>query len=267
MSQLDQKHLKSLKSSPPSGGYKALISDIDGTLLSKTIGRVPSEKVTLAIQKAQSTIHVGLATARPLFMIENIINHIKLQGPSIINGGAQVIDVRTKKTIWEQIIDSTDLKKIFTILKNQNVSFFINDDGKDIEPSKNYAPYKPYSVTIRGSKALVDLVLEKLSIIPTISTHKFVWQGENDLGISINHINATKQHAVLEVARTLNIDTHEIIGVGDSYNDFPLLMACGLKVAMGNANDELKAIADYIAPSVDEDGVADVIEKFILNDH
>ena len=41
-------------------------------------------------------------------------------------------------------------------------------------------------------------------------------------------------------------------------------MACGLKVAMGNAVDDLKAIADYIAPTVDEDGVADVINKFIL---
>ncbi|HXS15232.1 MAG TPA: HAD hydrolase family protein, partial [Candidatus Saccharimonadales bacterium] len=62
-----------------------------------------------------------------------------------------------------------------------------------------------------------------------------------------------------------DISTEEIIGIGDGHNDFPLLMACGLKVAMGNAVDDLKAIADYIAPSVDEDGVADVIEKFILN--
>jgi len=41
-------------------------------------------------------------------------------------------------------------------------------------------------------------------------------------------------------------------------------MACGLKVAMGNATEDLKEIADYIAPTVDEDGVADVIEKFVL---
>ncbi len=57
---------------------------------------------------------------------------------------------------------------------------------------------------------------------------------------------------------------NEIIGVGDSYNDFPLLMACGLKVAMGNAAPELKEIADYIAPTVEEDGVVDVIKRFVL---
>jgi len=66
------------------------------------------------------------------------------------------------------------------------------------------------------------------------------------------------------VAEILGIKTDEIIAVGDGYNDFPFLMACGLKVAMGNAVPELKAIADYIAPSVDEDGIVDVIERFIL---
>ena len=82
--------------------------------------------------------------------------------------------------------------------------------------------------------------------------------------MSIQHVEATKQHAIFEVAKLLHIDTHEIIGVGDGYNDFPLLMACGLKVAMGNAVPELKAIADYIAPTIDEDGVSDIIEKFVL---
>ena len=55
-----------------------------------------------------------------------------------------------------------------------------------------------------------------------------------------------------------------MIGVGDGYNDFPLLMACGLKVAMGNAVPELKAIADYIAPTVADDGIVDVIKTFVL---
>ena len=56
-----------------------------------------------------------------------------------------------------------------------------------------------------------------------------------------------------------------MIGVGDARNDAPLLNVCGLKVAMGNADDKLKKIAHYIAPSVDEDGVAHVVERFILS--
>ena len=55
-----------------------------------------------------------------------------------------------------------------------------------------------------------------------------------------------------------------MIGIGDGYNDFPLLMACGLKIAMGNAVEDLKAIADFIVPSVEQDGVAHAINRFIL---
>ena len=64
----------------------------------------------------------------------------------------------------------------------------------------------------------------------------------------------------------MGIETHEIISIGDSYNDFPLLMASGLRVAMGNAFSDLKEIAHYIAPSVQQDGVADVIQKFVCEE-
>ena len=60
------------------------------------------------------------------------------------------------------------------------------------------------------------------------------------------------------------IETSQIIAAGDSYNDIPLLEACGLRIAMGNAVPELKALADYVAPSVDQDGLATAIDEFVL---
>jgi len=86
----------------------------------------------------------------------------------------------------------------------------------------------------------------------------------NKYSFNITHIQATKLHGIEVIQKFMDLKRDEIIGCGDGYNDFPLLMASGLKVAMGNAIDELKEIADYVAPSVEEDGVADVIEKFIL---
>ena len=109
--------------------------------------------------------------------------------------------------------------------------------------------------------------MQDLAQISTIALHKVPSWTPTKWGINITNSEVSKQHAIIEVAKILGIETHEIIGIGDGYNDFPLLMACGLKVAMGNAVPELKAIADYIAPSVEDDGVADVIEKFILHQH
>jgi hydroxymethylpyrimidine pyrophosphatase-like HAD family hydrolase len=56
-----------------------------------------------------------------------------------------------------------------------------------------------------------------------------------------------------------------VIAIGDGHNDMPLLEAAGLKVAMGNAPDEVKQLADYVAPSLADDGVAAAIDKFVLS--
>ena len=62
----------------------------------------------------------------------------------------------------------------------------------------------------------------------------------------------------------IGVDAGSMVAAGDSYNDMPLLQVCGLGIAMGNAPDELKAIADYVAPPVEEDGLAVAIEQFIM---
>lgn len=101
--------------------------------------------------------------------------------------------------------------------------------------------------------------------IPNFTIHTPPSWKEGKIDFVANHPLATKQYAVLEVARLLGITPGEIIGVGDGENDVRLLMACGLKVAVGNADEDVKAIADYIAPSVENDAIADIIEKFVIS--
>lgn len=249
--------------------FKALIVDCDGTLVESQREALPSSIVTDAILKASGLIHIGIATQRSLFSARPILEHLKLTGPSIITGGAQVIDSQTFKILREELIEIDDLQKAVKIIKEfkkkYNISFFIQDgDGKDKDWSAGYIPKEPMLVFIPDLKAeTADELKKELSVISSLSVQKvFTWEGQ--FGVVIAAAQATKQHGIFEVAKILGIETHEIIAVGDSYNDFPLLMACGYKVAMGNAVPDLKAIADYIAPTVEEDGVADVINKFIL---
>lgn len=249
--------------------FKALIVDCDGTLIASKRDALPSSIVTNAISKASGLIHVGIATQRSLFSARPILEHLKLTGPSIITGGAQVIDSQTFKILREELIEIDDLYKAIKIIKEfekkYNVSFFIQDgDGKDRDWTAEYVPREPIVVFIPDLKEEVaDELKKELSVIPSLSVNKVTtWEGQ--FGVVIAAAQATKQHGIFKVAGILGIETHEIIAVGDNYNDFPLLMACGLKVAMGNAVDDLKAIADYIAPTVEEDGVADVINKFVL---
>jgi len=258
-----------MTSSKHNGKYKALILDVDGTLLTGHDG-IPSKKIIEAIKKARNKVHIGLATSRPIFYLSNVLKNLELSGPSIISGGCQIVDFPSQKVVWEKPISFTDMNKVYNLVKRLGVKLLVLDADKDVGDkdipfSESSPPKKPLHLWIHEiNSSLTDKIITKISHIPTIATYRIpAWDKINE-DIIITHAEATKQHGILEVAKILNISTHEIIGVGDGYNDFPLLMACGLKVAMGNAVDDLKAIADYIAPTVDEDGVADVINRFVL---
>ena len=79
----------------------------------------------------------------------------------------------------------------------------------------------------------------------------------------INDKHANKGEALLSLAAKLGIRREEIMAFGDGGNDFDMIRAAGTGVVMGNGRDDLKAIADIIAPPCDEDGVAQVVEKVL----
>jgi len=245
--------------------YKALMLDLDGTTIPNRQDGLPSQKVIEAVKKAQKIISVCVATGRPMDQAKQILEVLQIDKPVILLGGSQIIDGKSKEFIYERPLETDDVKTVLTALKPFNVKIVMDEKISKVDFTDSYQPKEVFNVFIKPLSAnKADEIANKISYINTIAVHKIISWEPGKISINISHSIATKQHAIYEVAKILRIETSEIIGIGDGYNDFPLLMACGLKVAMGNAVKEIKAIADYIAPSVNEDGVAEVIEKFIL---
>lgn len=249
--------------------YKAIISDVDGTLIQQgsifNKKGLPTPRVTKAIAKIQNKIHFGIATSRPLIGVSHIFDHLALSGPSILFGGSVIVDGKSKEVLWEKDLSSESVKAVLAIIAKHKIDFTVNEgNGEVIHNKKDYIPQNPRNIFLAElTEHKLEEIHDALKKIPDIAIHRTPSWNSKLWAFDVTHIEATKQHGILQVAEILTIHPSEIIGIGDGYNDFPLLMACGLKVAMGNAVEDLKAIADYIAPSVNEDGVADVIEKFI----
>ena len=72
-----------------------------------------------------------------------------------------------------------------------------------------------------------------------------------------------KSQSIDKLIKTIGIKQEEVIAVGDGYNDMGMIQYAGLGVAMANAEEEVKAAANYVTLSNEEDGVAVVVEKFI----
>lgn len=246
--------------------YKALMLDLDGTTVPNSPTGMPSKKVLDAINKAKKKLKVCIVTGRFLYEAEPVLNALRVDTPAILLGGCQIVDAKTRKFIYAKYFEKGDVEAILEVLSLYNIPIRINEPNKSIVYNGNNNFTNLVNIFIpQLTEKSADEIADKLSHIPTISAHKVLSWNPGEICLSISHVYATKQHAIFEVARMLGIETHEMIGVGEGPNDFPLLMACGLKVAMGNAVEDLKAIADYVAPTVEEDGVADVIEKFVLN--
>lgn len=245
--------------------YKALMLDLDGTTIPNHQEGLPSQKVLDAIAKASKVIHVGVATSRPLAYAEHIITHLNLSSPCVLDGGAQIYNPVAKKVVAEQEIETKDIQFVWEFLKANNHIFKYSDGSSKKQTVQTTIPPKVLDFIVLGfTNKEADNFIQNFSHLPTLALHKVTSWVKGEVGVKISHATATKLHGVVTVAEMLGLKREEIIGVGDSYNDFPLLMASGLKIAMGNAIPDLKAISDYIAPTVEEDGVVDVIEKFVL---
>lgn len=238
--------------------------DLDDTTVVHGRENFPTQRVSDAIARAKKLIHVCIATARPLIDTLPIMKHLELSGPCIVSNGTQIYDPVTKKIVQEVPMERDVISKIYSICKKNALVGYYYDGMNDVEYTGGIVPGKVLSVYIPGIEpSRLESLVSEFQPLQGTMVHKLTGWDKRYMSINITDALASKLHGVVEVARILDIKTEDIIGVGDGYVDFPLLMACGLKIAMGNSVPELKAIADFIAPSVDEDGVAVVIDKFI----
>lgn len=246
--------------------YKALVVDFDRTLIISK-DAFPSQKVKEAILKARKEkgIHVSIATARPFNKIERICKELGLTGYCIVSGGAQLVDVKTGENYYEYVLDHEKTLSICREIQriDPSVILWVQDDGQDQMFTADYKPHKPFTIVANALPSSLAIKIRKqLSEHPDVFCTRVPSFAPKLVDVNISHKNATKQHGIETLAKLYGISKKEIVGVGDGYNDYPLLRASGVKVAMGNAVEQIKEIADYVAPSVDDDGLVAVINKY-----
>ncbi len=246
--------------------YKALFLDVDGTTVVHGLHALPTSRVTNAIRQCKKLgVSVCLATSRPLYAVRAIIEHLDLYGYCVLSSGTQIYDTRKKRILIEKTLPDGMIYNILGVAKKYKQECKVFDGEKEIFIDDAHPPAKVVDAYFPQLElSIFEKIHKELSIMSTVSLHRMPAWDKRFECLDIVSKEASKLHGIAEIAKLLGIQTHEMIGVGDGYNDFPLLLACGLKIAMGNAVPELKAIADFVAPSVEEDGVATVIEKFIL---
>ncbi len=270
--------------------YKLIALDLDGTLLDDSENI--SEKNIQTIKKAKEKgTRIILTTGRSYRSAKKYINQLNLNDPVITFNGALIHN--KDKIIHKIVIDDSLVKDIIIFLKDLDFAPIVYPDDnlkyyETLGTFKNefYDFSKGYEKELVKVKDItkidwknvlrISVIAEKPDIaflhselkkrygskIKTVDTFFFIW------GFWIFEIlpaECSKSNALSFICDLYKIKREEVIAVGDNNNDLDMINWAGLGVAMKNSLDNIFREADYVTEnSNNEDGVAEVIEKFIL---
>jgi len=245
--------------------------------------------IEAAIKKG---VPVIIATGRALSALPEDVFGIEGLRYIVTANGASVTDLIEGGSIYSNCIEPGALEKTVELLRRYDFMYEFFIEGRAyVERSiyervetMNFAErhIKYIQTTRKPVDELLDFVLLHKGSVENINVN---FENQDDrsrmrkvLG-KLKHVTLTtsfdhnlelggettsKADAVKTLCLRFGISEEDVMACGDSPNDLSMLKAAGLAVAMGNAKDELKAVAGYITSVNDEDGVAEAIEKFVL---
>jgi Cof subfamily protein (haloacid dehalogenase superfamily) len=266
--------------------YKLVAIDMDGTLLNDEKQISPENYE--AIQKARENgVKVVLASGRPLVGFKRYLEELNLVSEEdyvVAFNGAIVQSSGGNKIISKTALDLEDYEELYELSKELKVNIHALTEDTVISPKDSKYTRLESEINLIHSEIIavedvpkdtnilkvmfiddpkiIDEVIEK---IPETVSSKYTIVRSEPFFLEFLHKSVNKGAGVEALAQNLNIKQEEVICIGDAGNDIHMVKYAGLGVAMGNAFPELKRVANFITKTNDQNGVAHVINKFILN--
>jgi Cof subfamily protein (haloacid dehalogenase superfamily) len=269
--------------------YRLLAFDYDGT--AAIDGKLPTERVCRAVDAARARgVIAVLATGRPYRSAERYAAALGLDAPVVCFQGAMVRELTGAKRVLYiepapadamcEVLAMADERRLELNVYDEDVMYVVKRDrpaefyerwfGMPMQFARSYAEIcdrfaevgrTPLKGLFIGDPETNDAFRDELrerfgGRMDVVRSH--------DLFVEVLSPEASKGHGLRFLAQNFGVSQAETMAVGDSGNDNSMIEWAGLGIAMGNALPEVFAAANAVAPAVTEDGLAYVIEKYIL---
>ena len=269
---------------------KLIACDIDGTLLNSE-NQITQKNIDIIDKVMKNNIIFVPTTGRTFSVLPEKIKNIFNLKYVIFSNGAVIFDLNKNKSIYKNCISKEIVIEIMNYLKKYDIAIEIYTSGKGYFlkemlykfndyniPKKFIEIYKKFKTPVENLSQIIEKNsdIEKI-YIPWLNEHiknkilkdlRKYWSNKiyitsslsTNIEICANGTN--KGNAVEYLSKNLNIKKDEILVLGDNLNDLEMFKLGANSVAMGNAEKEIKEIANFITLTNDESGVAYAIEKF-----
>lgn len=253
--------------------------DLDETLLGAD-HQISPRNASAVRKLVEKGIFVVIASGRMYAATVPFCTHLGLTGPVVAYNGALVKEITTGKVYHHQPLPAWAAQEIveFAEAKGYHLNYYLNDvlyvreetPWSDLYRSRTGSPLcsvgslRQFDGQQPTKIILLDTPEETDCLLPMMQEKyggRLYITKTNPEYLEFMDAGVSKGEALRVIGERLGISREEMAAFGDSYNDLPMLEYAGLAVAMGNAKPELKAVADYIAPSYEEEGFATAVEE------
>jgi Cof subfamily protein (haloacid dehalogenase superfamily) len=265
--------------------YRLIVCDLDGTLCAN------DQPVRPAVRQAMQAVMdagrwITICTGRGLQLLRPFLSQVVVNAPLICCNGALILAPDTHRILY---LRSTPLPLAHDVLRlagrqGWKVLVYLDDmqtmldyqvngpgfqltrgetvvgQGLDPVPALTRPPHK-----VMVHTASADLTLEAKARLQECVGDRARVVASTPRGLEILMPGISKARGLAWVAHNLHVSSQETLAIGDADNDIEMLQWAGLGIAMGNGMPGVKAIADWIAPPVGDDGVAVALRHFVLN--
>ncbi|MBS7544208.1 Cof-type HAD-IIB family hydrolase [Ancylobacter oerskovii] len=265
----------------PSGRISLMVSDVDGTLVDKQKAVTPG--TVAAVRRLRDAgVHFCAVSARPPRGMKILVEALGLDLFGGFNGGSIL---RGDFSVVEQHFVAREAAETGIAMmagRGAGIWVFADNEWFLTDPDNQYVAGEIRTVAFQPTvvSAFGDHVARAGKIVGASSDFAMLEQCEAELapllgeGATVKRSQAKyldltppgtdKGFAVREFARHFGVPLDEVAVIGDMHNDLPMFANAGLRFAMGNAADEVKAQADVVTTANDADGVAQAIEHYVL---
>lgn len=267
---------------------KVLVLDIDGTLTNSEKKITPETKRGI-IHIMERGHKVILASGRPTPGMRKYAKELELEkygGYLLSFNGGKIINCKTGEIIFQKTLPTVMIPNLYRYaVKNEiGIVTYLGDEviagteideymkleskinGMPIRQVENFVKFVDFDVNKclmtaspeKAEKCEKELAAAYGDIISVYRSESFF--------IELMPKNVDKATSLDRMLSTVGLTRENAICCGDGFNDISMIEYAGIGVAMANAKEQVKEKADYITKSNDEDGIAHVIDKFILNE-
>lgn len=264
--------------------YKLLVLDLDGTLTNAKKETTPRNREAL-IRVQEQGVRLVLASGRPTYGIAPLADELRMGefgGTILAYNGGEIIDWQTREVLYHQTLPDDVIPYLYACAQRNslpiltyNNEYIVTESPDDLYVEKEAFLNKMAIQPTTDFLGTISLPLPKCLIVgnPTplmeveseLSLHLqgqiSVYRSEPYF-LELVPLGIDKAHSLAVLLTKLNIRREEMVAVGDGYNDLSMIQFAGLGIAMANAQEPVKRVADYVTLSNEEDGVAAAVDRF-----